>query len=642
MYFPTRSRRGFALGRLSRFTRACLVARITDKGIYDYATDHWSSPVRFRNYVDNTWIDGLPSTTLEIPTGRENPYYGLSYSQLSRIGLAEQKSQNGGVGLPLAGPVQSPYHLYASRVSSAAPGTKESDIFDGIDVSLEGIASYAPSAEQGEWKTRLAALSATVDKASDSFSPDNPAKIAPILADGLAQTNALLADLAKSSLPEDARYNMTHELLIKQQQFNDALAQSLALSVVATVAPSGPERGGAPRGRRASPSRVFKSRSPGRTSESMFTWPTRAARRSRSAASISTPMTIPVGRSPRRPMFPASSAPAKARNIAVDVVVPPHPTFTRPYFSRPSVEQSYYNIDDPRYLNLPTSYYPLSAKLTFHYHDVDFHTTAVVQSLHRVTGPGPMLEPLLVGPPISLWLSPQAGIVPLTSATLHLQVTLHSDVKGPAKGSIHLELPTGWTSKPASVDFSTAQNGDEQNVSFEIHPSGVRAQKYDIKAVAEYDGQNYTEGFKTVGYTGLRPYPYYRNSDYHTTGVDVKLAPALNVGYIMGTGDDVPTSLEDLGVHVKFLSPQDIQTGNLAAYDAIVVGIRAYAVRPEISTANDRLLQYVNDGGVLLVQYQTPEFDHNYGPYPFTFGPNPEKVVEENDKVSSSLPTIPY
>ena len=140
-------------------------------------------------------------------------------------------------------------------------------------------------------------------------------------------------------------------------------------------------------------------------------------------------------------MFPASSAPRKARNIAVAVVVPPHPAFTRPYFSRPSVEQSYYNIDDPRYLNLPTSYYPLSAKLTFHYHGVDFHATAVVQSVHRVTGPGPMLEPLLVGPPISLWLSPPAGIVPLTSATLHLQVTLHSDVEGPAKGTIHLELP---------------------------------------------------------------------------------------------------------------------------------------------------------------------------------------------------------
>jgi LmbE family N-acetylglucosaminyl deacetylase len=615
------------------------LARITSKGIYDYATDHWASPVRFRNYVDNTWIDGLPSTTVEIPAGRYNPYYGLSYFQLARLGLAEQKTQNGGVGLPLPAPAQSPYHLYASRVSSAAADAKESDIFEGIDVSLEGIASYAPSAQQGEWKSRLAALSATVDKASDSFSAEDPAKIAPILADGLTQTNALLADLAKSTLPEDARYNMTHELLIKQHQFNDALAQALAVSVVATVAPSGPERVG-PLGAAAEPEQAFQIAIPGQA----FNVSVHLANQG------SEPVTLggfdldtndESGWKITAPDVSGVLAAAQARNVAVQVVVPPNATFTRPYFSRPTVEQSYYDIDDPRYLNLPTSYYPLSARLTFQYHGVDFHTLAVVQSVHRVTGPGPMMEPLLVGPPISLWLSPAAGIVPLSSATLHLQVTLHSDVKGPAKGTVHLDLPQGWTSIPASVNFATSQDGDEQNLNFEIHPSGVRAQQYDIKAVAEYNGQSFTEGFKTVGYTGLRPYPYYRKADYHTTGVDVKVAPALNVGYIMGTGDDVPRSLEDLGVHVKFLSPQDLQTGNLSAYDAILVGIRAYAVRPEIKTANDRLLEYVKGGGVLLIQYQTPEFDHNYGPYPFSFGPNPEKVVEENNKMTLLAPADP-
>jgi hypothetical protein len=121
----------------------------------------------------------------------------------------------------------------------------------------------------------------------------------------------------------------------------------------------------------------------------------------------------------------------------------------------------------------------------------------------------------------------------------------------------------------------------------------------------------------------------------------VKVPEGLNVGYIIGTGDDVPQSLEDLGLHVKFLSPQDLQTGNLSGFDVIVVGIRAYAVRPEIRTVNDRLLAYVKDGGVLLVQYQTPEFDHNYGPYPLSFAANPEKVVEENSKVTFLVPNDP-
>ena len=127
---------------------------------------------------------------------------------------------------------------------------------------------------------------------------------------------------------------------------------------------------------------------------------------------------------------------------------------------------------------------------------------------------------------------------------------------------------------------------------------------------------------------------YYRDADYHTTGVNVKVAGAANVGYIMGTGDDVPRSLEDLGVHVKFLSPQDIPTGNLSAYDAIIVGIRAYAAAPKSKPRTAGFSITSKGGGVVLVQYQSPEYDHNYGPYPFSFGPNPEKVVEEDDKVT--------
>src|SRR5882762_4522883 len=61
-------------------------ARVTEKGIYDYATGHYAPP-RFRNYVDNTWIEGVPSTTLEIPSGDYNPMLGTSYLQLSREGL---------------------------------------------------------------------------------------------------------------------------------------------------------------------------------------------------------------------------------------------------------------------------------------------------------------------------------------------------------------------------------------------------------------------------------------------------------------------------------------------------------------------------------------------------------------------------
>ncbi len=267
--------------------------------------------------------------------------------------------------------------------------------------------------------------------------------------------------------------------------------------------------------------------------------------------------------------------------------------------------------------------------------------TSAVQSVRRVTGPGPILEPMLTGPAISLWLSSSAGIVPISSTTLHLAVTLHSNVKGPAQGAIHLELPAGWTSTPSSAAFATSQDGDEQNISFVIFPKGVQAKPYTIKAVADYNGQQFSEGYRMVGYTGLRSYPYYRHASYRTTGVDVKTPRGLKIGYIAGTGDEVPQSLEELGIHVDSLSPEDLALGKLSDYDEILIGIRAYSVRPELRILNGRLLDYVKNGGAVVVQYQSSEFDHNYGPYPLSLGSNPEKVVDEHSPVVLLRPDDP-
>ena len=104
-------------------------------------------------------------------------------------------------------------------------------------------------------------------------------------------------------------------------------------------------------------------------------------------------------------------------------------------------------------------------------------------------------------------------------------------------------------------NLSTGKDGDDQTLSFHVTPAGLAEKSYVITAVANYDGREYKEGYHTVGYAGLRPYNLYRASTYRTTGVDAKVAPGLNVGYIVGAGDDVPQSLVNLGINVHFLTP---------------------------------------------------------------------------------------
>jgi LmbE family N-acetylglucosaminyl deacetylase len=612
-------------------------ARVNEKGIYDYATGHYA-PVRFRNYVDGTWIEGLPKANVEIPEGVYNPLFGENYLQVAREGLNQQKSQNGGVAVPLPRPSSSPYHLYAARFATQPT---ESTFFDGIDVSLEGIATYAPSAQRAAWITKLHDLSVIVEAASKQFDATKPETIAPLLAKGLAQTNALLAELAKSNLPAEARYNMTHELNVKQVQFNDALAQSLGLSLIAnTTEGSGPARPG-PFGDMSTQLATSQTVVPGQTIDV----DAHIANQSSETVTLSSvDILSQAGKDWTITPKGATSgdlSTGEARDMGFTVKVPLDAELTRPYFARPELEQPYYDIRDPRYLNLPTSPYPLLAIASVKYHDVTVRLNGVVQTVQQQNGIGPVMQPLRVAPAISLSVTPQAGIVPLTSAAFALEVKLHSSVKGGAKGTLKLDLPTGWSSSPAVADFATTREGEERNLSFRVQPSHVEQKPYNITAVAELNSVQYKEGFKTIGYSGLRPYVSYKPASYRATGVDVATAPGLKVAYIMGTGDDVGTSLENLGVHPTFLSPQDIASGDLSKYDAIVLGIRAYAARPELKTFNNRLLEYVKDGGSVIVQYQTPEYDHNFGPYPLSLTTDPEKVVEEDCKVQLLNPSDP-
>jgi hypothetical protein len=222
-----------------------------------------------------------------------------------------------------------------------------------------------------------------------------------------------------------------------------------------------------------------------------------------------------------------------------------------------------------------------------------------------------------------------------------MSVTIHSNVKGAANGSVELELPSGWGSEPTSISFSTDKDGADRSLSFRVLPADLRQKPYEIRAVAKYGGKDYREGYHVAGYPGVRPYFLYEPSNYKTTGVDVKIAPGLKVGYITGTGDEVPASLRNLGITVTFLAAADLAGANLSGFDAIVLGIRTYAARPDLITYNQRLLDYVRNGGVVIVQYNTPEFDRNYGPYPYHMGDEPEEVTDEESRVTILKPGNP-
>lgn len=606
---------------------------LNEKGVFHYFTQKWV-PAGYQNYIDNTWTPGALPATIEIPSGTYDPALGQNYNQTAREGLGLQKCQTGGTSIPPAGANEVAYHRFGSLVE--APDREES-IFDGIDVSIRGISSLVEGPAPAFLENGLAGIEGLVKKAFADFSIMEPEKTAQALARGLQATRSLLKEVSVSNIAEKSKKDVSFELRVKEDQFNTALKQALGLSLLAVVAPD--QQG--PRGFSRGLAETFQAAVPNQR----FGVSVQLTNQSSAEVSVKN-ISLRTAEDDDWKLaaedFTAGPlAENKTMSVKFDVEVPADPTFTQPYYSRPGIHQDYYDISVKEYVNLVQRPYPLSAWADLEFEGVTIRIGQVVQAVNRITGLGTVLNPLVVVPPISVSMSPHAGITRLDSDQFRVSVKIQSNVKGPAEGTVRLKMPEGWNSEPGEVHFSTARDGEQQSVSFQVFPANISEQAYTVTAVAEYAGNEYKTGYQTAGYPGLRPYNLFRDASYRPRGVDVKVAPGLRVGYIMGSGDSVPDSMISLGLQATYLSEMDLASADLSQFDVIIHGVRTYAARPELSTHNGRLLDYVKNGGVVVVQYNTPEFDNNFGPYPYEMGRSPEEVTDQNSPIKILDPGHP-
>ncbi len=154
-------------------------------------------------------------------------------------------------------------------------------------------------------------------------------------------------------------------------------------------------------------------------------------------------------------------------------------------------------------------------------------------------------------------------------------------------------------------------------------------------------GVNYLE-LHQINYDHIPSIAYTRPTSFTSIFFDLKTA-GKSVGYIPGAGDKVPQALEQMGYKVTMLKEADVYPANLKQFDAIVTGVRAYNTNDWMSNVYETLMQYVNDGGVLVTQYNTNNFISNVkskmGPYPFNISRN--RITDETAKVNFLIPDHP-
>lgn len=580
---------------------------------------------------------GNDQVTVKVDVGTYDPLLGRSYVQISRYGLGFQRSQNGGGSMMAAGSSISSWWLEESLV-----GKKETEesIFEGVDTTILGMAKLAGTTNIN---AELNAINNNVEAALKKFDARQPWLTANDLAAGQKATQALIEKVKASSIQADNKDDLLFLLGNKEREFNDAMNKALGLAMEVLVDPPPAAGGGAPAGF-GGPRETFKVAIPGQKfSVTMGVVNRSPVAFERAETLVQTPKGWSVNAKQPEGGLPVNNSRLRAQ---FELQVPDNAEYTRPYWSRANhLREHIYQINKPEYLHLPFA--PPEAVGWFNYfvNGVRFYLTQPVQTVYIDRPWGEQRRLLTVAPAMSVALTPHVGVVSIaaTNTSFTASVNVMNNVKGNATGKVRLKLPAGWTSAPAEAPFSFSHEGELANFSFNVSVPRVAAgQEYKVQAVAEYAGKEYSEGYEVIAHRDNEPRHLYHPATMEVRGVEVNIAPNLNVGYVMGVGDDVPSALQQIGVKVTMLNEADLSKGTLDGFDAIVIGIRASAVREDLKAYNKRLLEYVERGGNVVWQYQTPEFDQvAYGPYPYKMGRNPEEVSEEDSKITILDPTNP-
>lgn len=542
-----------------------------------------------KHYANNR--SQLDPWTVRSETSIFDPMLGQSYAQIGREGLRQQRSQS--IGTVIMGP--GPLSTYYLRTDPpAAEDEREASFLDGLHLSMSAFPS----------------LRAHIDEAVRLFDGQHPERTAPPLA-------AALSEVRK--LRREADYR---DLAIKEEQIERALALALGIEVEALVRPAT-----VPTGQMAQfiPAVTFATATPGQRFPVGVTLYRRLAQ---DVKLLGIELQTPAGWNVE-----------DEGDGKFQVTVPANARPTSAFWTRSSVKETFYRYASDAEFGQPLPEAPLHAQVAYEYAGVRIHARQPVL-VSRVDERGLQYrQALSVGPSLSLRTETEAGILPLARGAYNLNVEIRNIGSEAIGGDLRLELPAGWRAEPAAQPFAMQKEGEAIRASFRVvPPAGIRDGRVSIAAVATANGREYRDTFQPITQPGYEVIVYQRPATHEIALVNAQISQGLRVGYIMGAGDLVPAGIEQLGASVEFLDSASLATSDLSRFHTIVMGIRAYAVRTDVATYNQRLLDYVQQGGVLVVQYNTPEYDNNYGPYPYQMGRRPEEVSEEDSPVKLLSP----
>ncbi len=544
-------------------------------------------PWQPRRLFWNVWRPAVTSMNLDttrlpgIDVGKFNPLLGKSYTEIAAESRSMHKCQGFGMSAHRG--------TYPEYFQLTLGQPAERDLFSGIELSWERLAERRPSSPD-----RAALSSADIrevqtllQKARDAFAPENPAAILPTLLQLRKKLEALPPEFYVRE---------------KMDELDELIRDCAALWMVA-IAPD------------------FRI-SPGDTLSVTVKIVNRSGY----------PLTL------QRVRHPYASGTGQAQplprnrpvEMALPLAVPTDAPYSHPYWLREPHDPGRFTVPESQYIGRPVT--PALPPVVVTLQAAGSEIACEIPLHYHWTDPiqGEKYRELAVVPPVTVNFENDLFVfaedLPKT-----VRFTLKAG-KAPLHGTVRLVMPGGWVAAQTEFPFQFEEKGQEIIHTVRINPPATPMRR-SVAAEVEIAGHiQPARHFVQINYDHVPIQQLFPPAEAALLRVRLNLA-GKNIGYVMGAGDAVPEALAQIGYRVTLLSDEDLESANLSRFDAIVTGIRAFNVRERLKATRSRLLDYVKNGGTLVVQYNTAHglLTEDLGPYPFKI--SHDRVTREDAPV---------
>ncbi|MBC7605954.1 MAG: PIG-L family deacetylase [Burkholderiales bacterium] len=315
-----------------------------------------------------------------------------------------------------------------------------------------------------------------------------------------------------------------------------------------------------------------------------------------------------------------------ANSVNWDIPLPQNTEYTQPYWLKEPGSVGMYRVEDQKNIGMADISRQIKVTFNISINKVSIPFERFVIYKYNDDVKGEVYKPLDIVPDVTTSILDKVAIFN-TAKTKTIGVQIQSG-KDNITGVLHLELAENWKISPESIPFTLAKKGERQTFYFQISPP-KNAAEITAKSYAIVDGRRFEKEQFNINYDHIVKQQILKTAEAKFIKLDIKTGHE-KIAYIMGAGDDVPKSLQQMGYEVTLLKPETITAESLANFNVVITGIRAYNILTALAYKQSVLFDFVKQGHTMIVQYNTmDEFvTPNLAPFPLKI--SRDRVTDEN------------